>query len=71
MASEALTQVNDVLHYRTQTMQPYGSESRKCSECGVRLWIPSDGVWTDDHSVWQNPPPGYVNCKHTTKEEVP
>lgn len=52
-----------VLHYRTQEGQPYGSESRKCSECGVRLWIASDGTWTDDHRIWKSPPEGHVNCK--------
>ena len=51
-----------VLHYKTQDGQPYGSESRKCSECGVMLWRPSDGIWTDDKELWREPPPGYLNC---------
>lgn len=52
-----------VLHYKTQNDQPYGSESRKCSECGRRLWIPEDGAWTDTHAVWRDPPKGFFNCK--------
>lgn len=51
-----------VLHHKTQDGQPYGSVSRKCSECGCRLWVASDGTWTDDKKQWKEPPPGYVNC---------
>jgi len=52
-----------VLHFKTQDGQPYGSESRKCSECGVQLWIASDGTWTDDRAQWKDPPKGFVNCR--------
>jgi|APSaa5957512622_1039677.scaffolds.fasta_scaffold18815_6 hypothetical protein len=51
------------LHYKTQDNQPYGSESRRCSECGIMIWGPSDITWTDDHEAWRNPPEGYINCR--------
>lgn len=54
---------DDVLHYQTDEGQPYGSASRKCLQCGVRLWIPSDGARTDSLATWETPPPGYVNCR--------
>ncbi len=50
------------LHYNTQYNQPYGSESRMCSKCGIRLWIASDGTWTASLSIWEAPPDGWVNC---------
>lgn len=42
------------LHYKTQQGQPYGSESRKCEQCGTMLWgIPGPGVAvTDDFQIW-------------------
>lgn len=58
------------LHYKTQNDQPYGSESRKCSECGCRLWIPGDGAWTDSHTVWKDPPKGFVNCRQKREREI-
>lgn len=46
--AEVVSALTDkVLHYQTDAGQPYGSESRKCLQCGVRLWLPSDGERTD------------------------
>ncbi|HEY8097442.1 MAG TPA: hypothetical protein VIE65_15300 [Methylobacter sp.] len=59
----------EVLHYKTQENQPYGSESRKCSRCGTRLWIPADGIWTDCLEVWEDPPIGFKNCSERTIKE--
>ena len=51
-----------VLHYKTQMGQPYGSESRKCSRCGIMIWTRLQPLWTDDEAVWKNPPEGFLNC---------
>lgn len=58
-----------VLHYRTDA-EACGGVSRKCSECGTRLWIPKDGKYTEDHRVWEKPPPGYVNCRRAREQEA-
>lgn len=58
------------LHYKTQNDQPYGSESRKCSECGRRLWVPDDGAWTENHAVWKDPPKGFINCRQKREREL-
>jgi len=42
---------------------------RKCSECARRLWIPADGVWTDNHAVWKDPPKGFVNCRQRQERD--
>lgn len=52
------------LHFKTQEGQPYGSSSRKCSECGVMLWGQlEEPEWTDDRAKWGSPPAGFVNCR--------
>lgn len=57
-----------VLHYRTDA-EACGGVSRMCSECGVRLWIPKDGIYTEDHGVWEKPPLGYMNCRRARAME--
>lgn len=46
----------EILHYRSQVGQSYGSESRKCSNCGAMVWPAQQGDktprWTDDLSVY-------------------
>lgn len=57
------------LHLKTQRDQPYGSERRKCEKCGIMIWIgpPSDGgQWTDEPSLYANPPEGYEACRPGT-----
>ena len=51
-----------VLHYMTQNGQPLGSARRCCERCAVRLWIPSDGSYTDDAQLYHAPPRGYLAC---------
>ena len=58
----------EVLHYKTQDDQPYGSESRKCSECGIMIWGANQPRWTDDHKVWESPPEGSINCRKARDE---
>lgn len=51
------------LHYRSQAGQPYGSESRKCDNCGVMIWPAQQREktprHTDDLSVYNADP---TNC---------
>jgi hypothetical protein len=51
-----------VLHYKNYALPDHGPHIRKCTECGVRLWIASDGIWTEDSETWHTPPEGYVRC---------
>jgi hypothetical protein len=51
------------LHFKNYNNPNYGPHIRMCTECAVRLWIESDGIWTDDRKIWHNPPVGYINCK--------
>jgi hypothetical protein len=50
------------LHLKETSSWNIGPDIRKCTECGTRLWLSSDGVWTDDRRVWLAPPIGYVGC---------
>lgn len=52
-----------ILHIKEFSEWNSGPDIRKCTDCGVRLWIPSDGEWTDVRAVWESPPEGYVSCK--------
>ena len=57
-----------VVHLKEYSEFNSGPHIRKCTECGVRLWIPADGVWTDNRSTWLAPPAGYVSCATWAKE---
>jgi len=52
-----------VLHLKEFSAQNSGPDIRKCTECGVRLWLASDGSWTDVRKAWEHPPEGYVSCR--------
>lgn len=58
-----------VLHLKEFSAFNSGPHIRKCTECGVRLWIERDGVWTDNRSQWQKPPSGYINCRDAREKE--
>ncbi len=60
-AGESL-KIMTLLHIKENRGWNIGPDIRKCTECGTRLWLPSDGIWTDDKKVWEKPPEGYVNC---------
>jgi hypothetical protein len=64
-----LVEIGTVLHFKSQDGQPYGSERRCCSECGARLWVLSDGEWTDVRAEWETPRDGYVNCRDWKKRQ--
>lgn len=52
-----------ILHLITQRDQPYGSTRQCCEHCGTASWICGEtGGWTDDLSVYENPPDGYDRC---------
>ena len=58
--------MNKVLHIKEFSEWNSGPDIRKCTHCGVRLWIASDGVWTDEKSIWKSPPEGYINCANNS-----
>lgn len=58
-----------VLHLKEYSEWNSGPHIRKCTECGVRLWIVSDGVWTENRVEWQMPPSGYINCLRSKESE--
>jgi hypothetical protein len=58
-----------VLHLKEYSEFNSGPHIRKCTECGTRLWIERDGVWTDNRADWQKPPPGYINCRDAREKE--
>jgi hypothetical protein len=54
--------MTQVLHIKESGGWNIGPEIRKCTNCGTRLWLASDGIWTDDRKTWVNPPEGYISC---------
>lgn len=52
-----------VLHVKIPDAWNSGPDIRKCTSCSVRLWLATDGIWTDSRAVWENPPAGYVSCQ--------
>jgi len=60
---EAATRGVVVLHVKEPSERNSGPHIRKCTECGVRLWLATDGIWTEDKKRWESPPEGYVNCR--------
>jgi hypothetical protein len=65
-----MAQVSDpvVLHAKFPDAWNIGPHIRKCTECGVRLWLATDGEWTEDPATWREPPSGYVRCIDMHKE---
>jgi hypothetical protein len=51
-----------VLHIKEYSPWNSGPDIRKCTDCGVRLWLATDGVWTNDRKIFEAPPDGYVSC---------
>jgi len=51
------------LHLVTQDGQPYGSVRLCCERCGTQVFYrPDVPPWTDDKSVYGNPPEGFFQC---------
>jgi hypothetical protein len=42
-----------VVHVRSQEDQPYGSERRCCSHCGIMLWGESSPPYVDNWTDWR------------------
>ena len=60
--------MTQVLHIKESGGWNIGPDIRKCTECGTRLWIPSDGIWTDERKTWETPPDGYINCREVRND---
>lgn len=46
-----------ILHFKTQSDQPYGSQRRCCNMCGMMLWNqPGEPPWTDDADAYDMSP---------------
>ena len=60
------------MHLNTTRGQPYTSESRKCSHCGLGLAYRDKSfwdtqTWTDNEDTWQHPPAGVAKQCTTAK----
>lgn len=55
------------LHIK-QDLPGLGPDIKKCTNCGTRLWLASDGIWTDSVEIYDNPPEDYINCNKKVKE---
>lgn len=51
------------LHLKELSFQNSGPDLRKCTECGTRLWLPTDGIWTENRAEWETPASGALNCR--------
>lgn len=56
-----------VLHIK-EDRPGLGPHIRMCTDCGTRLWLVGDGVWTEERSVFNAPPEGYINCREAAKQ---
>ena len=60
----------EFLHYVTQVGQPFGSESRKCSKCGIMVWpeLQRENTprFTDDLTEWAK---AQDNCSRSAAQQ--
>lgn len=61
-----MSTIHEILHLVTQRNQPYGSVRKCCERCGRAIWLIH---WTDDESLYDEPPDGYVNCREASRQE--
>jgi len=61
-----------MLHFRTQEGQPYGSESRKCSWCGVMIWPGMGEVpdYTTSEKEWNESPNNCFKAHYKEREDA-
>ncbi len=57
-----------VLHLKEYSSWNSGPDIRKCTDCGVRLWIETDGTWTNSRKIFEAPPDGYVSCRRAKEK---
>lgn len=58
-----------ILHIK-ENLPGLGPDIRKCTRCGTRLWLPSDGTYTTSLAEYLDPPAPFVNCEDVDPENM-